>query len=136
MSRVLIHAWRCVGTLLGWCVALCRISRLLPIILAVLISASVHSILAERYLSHNQETGSLYSEGYSNVAVMFASIPGFCELYQESEVLEKGVNCLKALNEIIASFDKVNKKQGFPRLQIPSLICICQYFLFRYILLQ
>ena len=120
----------CVGTLLGWCVALCRISRLLPIIPAVLISASVHSILAERYLSHNQETGSLYSEGYSNVAVMFTSIPGFCELYQESEVLEKGVNCLKALNEIIASFDKVNKKQGFPRLQISSLICICQYLLF------
>ena len=102
----------------------------------MLISASVHSILAERYLSHNQETGSLYSEGYSNVAVMFASIPGFCELYQESEVLEKGVNCLKALNEIIASFDKV--KTGIfevanPFLKFTSAKVV---FLFRYILFQ
>jgi len=73
--------------------------------------------VAERYLSHNQETGSLYSEGYSNVAVMFASIPGFCELYQESEVLEKGVNCLKALNEIIASFDKLLFEAQFGRVE-------------------
>ena len=65
---------------------------------------------AERYLSHSQENGSLYSEGYNNVAVIFASIPGFCGLYQESEVLEKGVTCLKALNEIIASFDKVTRR--------------------------
>ena len=111
---MLIHAWRRVwehySDMMVVYIALYRISRLLPIIPAavlILISASVHSFLAERYLSHNQETGSLYSEGYSNVAVMFASIPGFCELYQDSEVLEKGVNCLKALNEIIASFDKV-----------------------------
>ena len=100
----------------------------------MLISASVHTILAERYLSHNQETGSLYSEGYSNVAVMFASIPGFCELYQESEVLEKGVNCLKALNEIIASFDKVKTgifevANPFLNLYLPKqYFCLDTYF--------
>ena len=72
-------------------------------------SYMIGSFSAERYLSHSQENGSLYSEGYNNVAVIFASIPGFCGLYQESEVLEKGVTCLKALNEIIASFDKVTR---------------------------
>ena len=44
-----------------------------------------------RYLTSNQDvTNSLYSESYTNVAVIFASIPDYLDFYTEAEVHQKG----------------------------------------------
>lgn len=49
----------------------------------------------------------LYSEAYSFVCVMFASIPNFKEFYQQNSVNKNGLECIRVLNEIIADFDLV-----------------------------
>ena len=63
--------------------------------------------VAEVYLSSRREPGRLYSESYQNVSVMFASIPNYLDYYSEAELNQGGVTCLKILNEIISSYDKV-----------------------------
>jgi hypothetical protein len=60
------------------------------------------------YLAEGRETGKLYSEQYTNVAVMFASIPDYLEFYTDSEIHQGGVTCLMMLNDIISAFDKVD----------------------------
>lgn len=47
----------------------------------------------------------LYSQSRENVGVMFASIPNFTEFY--SEDINKGVECIRLLNEIIGKFNKI-----------------------------
>lgn len=50
----------------------------------------------------------LYSEGHDDICVMFASIPGFWEFYNETDIEgTAGKECLRLLNEIIADFDEV-----------------------------
>lgn len=50
----------------------------------------------------------LYSQSYDEVGVMFASIAGFNEYFEEKEIRHEGVDCLRLLNEIIAGFDEVS----------------------------
>ena len=50
----------------------------------------------------------LYSESHEDVCVMFASIPNFAEFYNESEINNQGLECLRLLNEIINDFDDVS----------------------------
>ena len=38
---------------------------------------------------------------------MFASIPGFWDFYNETDINKGGMECLRLLNEIIADFDEV-----------------------------
>ena len=52
----------------------------------------------------------LYSEAYSYVCVMFASIPNFKEFYQQNSANKNGLECIRVLNEIIADFDLVRIK--------------------------
>ena len=40
---------------------------------------------------------------------MFASIPGFWEFYNETDINQGGMECLRLLNEIIADFDEVRE---------------------------
>lgn len=49
----------------------------------------------------------LYSQSYDEVGVMFASVAGFNEYFEEKEIKHEGVDCLRLLNEIIAGFDEV-----------------------------
>ena len=49
----------------------------------------------------------LYSQSYDEVGVMFASIAGFNEYFEQKEIKHEGVDCLRLLNEIIAGFDEV-----------------------------
>jgi len=49
----------------------------------------------------------LYSQSYDEVGVMFASIAGFNDYYEQKEIKHEGVECLRLLNEIIADFDEV-----------------------------
>lgn len=65
------------------------------------------TIAAEVYLSSRRDAGKLYSESYAHVSVMFASIPNYLDFFTEEEIHQGGVNCLKILNEIISSYDKV-----------------------------
>ncbi len=69
----------------------------------------MHLILADVYLANRRDTGRLYSESYNAVAVMFASIPDYIDFYTDNDLHHGGggIICLKILNEIIASFDKV-----------------------------
>ena len=74
--------------------------------------------VAEVYLSdHRRGTGKLYSESYTSVAVMFASIPDYLDFYTEEEISEGGVICLKILNEIISEFDKLLFEAQFSRVE-------------------
>ena len=38
---------------------------------------------------------------------MFASIPNFSDFYAQLEVNDRGVECVKVLNDIIGDFDEV-----------------------------
>lgn len=49
----------------------------------------------------------LYAQSYEEVGVMFATIAGFNEYYEQKEIRHEGVECLRLLNEIIADFDEV-----------------------------
>lgn len=62
----------------------------------------------------------LYYQSYSQVGVLFASIPNFNDFYIELDGNNMGVECLRLLNEIIADFDAVR----IPRSLLSSLVQI------------
>lgn len=53
----------------------------------------------------------LYNEYHANACVMFASIPNFAEFWSLADVQRK-LECLRLLNEIIVSFDRVSATSG------------------------
>ncbi|CAG0878524.1 unnamed protein product [Darwinula stevensoni] len=55
----------------------------------------------------------LYSQSYSRVGVMFASITNFNEFYMELDANNQGMECLRLLNEIIADFDEMLEDPQF-----------------------
>ncbi|KAG5846260.1 hypothetical protein ANANG_G00147900 [Anguilla anguilla] len=56
----------------------------------------------------------LYSQSCESVCVMFASVPQFYkEFYTESSVNHNGLECLRALNEMIADFDELLAEPKF-----------------------
>nr|CAD7394065.1 unnamed protein product [Timema cristinae] len=57
----------------------------------------------------------LYSQSRDKVGVMFASIPNFTEFY--SEDINKGMECIRLLNEIIADFDELLDEQRFKNIE-------------------
>ncbi|KAL3186618.1 hypothetical protein MRX96_027429 [Rhipicephalus microplus] len=69
--------------------------------------------VAAHFLNSGRVSQELYHERYSNVAVMFASIPNYIEFYDETDVNKQGLECLRLLNEIICDFDKLLLKPKF-----------------------
>lgn len=69
--------------------------------------------VASHFLNSSRLSQELYHERYSNVAVMFASIPNYIEFYDETDVNKQGLECLRLLNEIICDFDKLLLKPKF-----------------------
>ncbi|XP_077504116.1 adenylate cyclase type 2 Ac76E isoform X3 [Amblyomma americanum] len=69
--------------------------------------------VASHFLNNSRLSQELYHERYSNVAVMFASIPNYIEFYDETDVNKQGLECLRLLNEIICDFDKLLLKPKF-----------------------
>ncbi|GAB6028424.1 hypothetical protein CHUAL_002584 [Chamberlinius hualienensis] len=61
--------------------------------------------VAKHFLEEDRRNNELYSQSKEKVGVMFASICNFPEFY--SEDVNKGVECLRLLNEIITDFDKL-----------------------------
>lgn len=55
----------------------------------------------------------LYSQSYSRIGVLFASITNFHEFYMELDLNNQGVECLRLLNEIIADFDELISEDRF-----------------------
>ena len=49
----------------------------------------------------------LYSESHENVCVMFASISGWDDYYDQTGINDSGMECLRLLNEIMWDFDEV-----------------------------
>nr|XP_020771082.1 adenylate cyclase type 1 isoform X2 [Odocoileus virginianus texanus] len=78
--------------------------------------------VAQHFLMSNPRNMDLYYQSYSQVGVMFASIPNFNDFYIELDGNNMGVECLRLLNEIIADFDEFcvsNKAHGQRLLQGP-----------------
>nr|XP_006825139.1 PREDICTED: adenylate cyclase type 2-like [Saccoglossus kowalevskii] len=69
--------------------------------------------VAEHFLKSGMKSDELYHQGYSLVAVMFASIPNYKEFYTETDVNKEGLECLRLLNEIIADFDELLSKPKY-----------------------
>lgn len=49
----------------------------------------------------------LYSQSYERVGVLFASLPGFSDSYEQKELVHQHVESLRLLNHIITDFDEV-----------------------------
>ncbi|KAF3849865.1 hypothetical protein F7725_019584 [Dissostichus mawsoni] len=77
----------------------------------------LHNILpvhvARHFLDRSKNDEELYSQSYGEVGVMFASIAGFNEYFEQKEIRHEGVDCLRLLNEIIASFDELLEESYF-----------------------
>uniref|UniRef100_A0A3Q1JJD1 adenylate cyclase n=1 Tax=Anabas testudineus TaxID=64144 RepID=A0A3Q1JJD1_ANATE len=77
----------------------------------------LHNILpvhvARHFLDRSKTDEDLYSQSYDEVGVMFASIAGFDEYFEEKEFKHEGVDCLRLLNEIIAGFDELLEESYF-----------------------
>ncbi|KAM9840261.1 adenylate cyclase type 8 [Aulostomus maculatus] len=77
----------------------------------------LHNILpmhvARHFLDRSKNDEELYSQSYDEVGVMFASIAGFNEYFEQMEIKHEGVDCLRLLNEIIAGFDELLEESYF-----------------------
>ncbi|KAK2864319.1 hypothetical protein Q7C36_003473 [Tachysurus vachellii] len=77
----------------------------------------LHNILpahvAHHFLDRNKNDDELYAQSYDEVGVMFATIAGFNEYYEQKEIRHEGVECLRLLNEIIADFDELLEETYF-----------------------
>ncbi|KFV15697.1 Adenylate cyclase type 1, partial [Pterocles gutturalis] len=69
--------------------------------------------VAQHFLMSNPRNMDLYYQSYSQVGVMFASIPNFNDFYIELDGNNMGVECLRLLNEIIADFDELMEKEYY-----------------------
>ncbi|KAF7690194.1 adenylate cyclase type 1 isoform X1 [Silurus meridionalis] len=69
--------------------------------------------VAQHFLQSNPRNMDLYYQSYSQVGVLFASIPNFNDFYIELDGNNMGVECLRLLNEIIADFDALLDKECF-----------------------
>ncbi|XP_046444965.1 adenylate cyclase type 3-like [Daphnia pulex] len=61
----------------------------------------------------HQRDEQLYSQSYTSVGVLFASIPNFSEFYSEETVNNQGLECLRFLNEVISDFDALLDQSQF-----------------------
>ncbi|CAG9864998.1 unnamed protein product [Phyllotreta striolata] len=71
--------------------------------------------VAQHFLSADRNSEELYSQYREEVGVLFASIPNFTDFY--SEDINKGVECIRLLNEIIADFDELLDDERFCALE-------------------
>ncbi|XP_052133041.1 adenylyl cyclase 78C-like [Frankliniella occidentalis] len=67
--------------------------------------------VATHFLSQDRPPEELYSQARDKVGVLFASIPNFTEFY--SEDINKGMECIRLLNEIIVDFDELLDEPRF-----------------------
>uniref|UniRef100_A0A1B6DLF8 adenylate cyclase n=1 Tax=Clastoptera arizonana TaxID=38151 RepID=A0A1B6DLF8_9HEMI len=71
--------------------------------------------VANHFLNQDRQAEELYSQSRDKVGVMFASIPNFTEFY--SEDINKGMECIRLLNEIIVDFDELLSEPRFSSIE-------------------
>ncbi|KAK9712968.1 Adenylate and Guanylate cyclase catalytic domain [Popillia japonica] len=71
--------------------------------------------VARHFLCSDRNSDELYSQYRDEVGVLFASIPNFSDFY--SEVVNKGMECIRVLNEIIADFDQLLDEERFSNIE-------------------
>ncbi|KAI5714251.1 hypothetical protein M8J76_013608 [Diaphorina citri] len=79
--------------------------------------------VANHFLAQDRQTEELYSQSRDNVGVMFASIPNFTEFY--SEDINKGMECIRLLNEIIVDFDELLSEPRFRSIEKIKTVGAC-----------
>ncbi|RZF48787.1 hypothetical protein LSTR_LSTR008136 [Laodelphax striatellus] len=86
----------------------------------------LRNILPDHVANHfltSERTDELYSQSRNNVGVMFASIPNFTEFY--SEDINKGMECIRLLNEIIVDFDELLADSKFASIEKIKTVGAC-----------
>uniref|UniRef100_A0AAY4B6E8 adenylate cyclase n=1 Tax=Denticeps clupeoides TaxID=299321 RepID=A0AAY4B6E8_9TELE len=83
------------------------------------------SHVAQHFLERDRNNEDLYSQSYEKVGVMFASIPGFTDYYEQKELNHQDVECLRLLNEIIADFDELLDESYFQEIEKIKTIGSC-----------
>ncbi|KAM9333916.1 adenylate cyclase type 8 [Symphorus nematophorus] len=63
--------------------------------------------VAQHFLERDRNDEELYAQSYERVGVLFASLPGFSDFYEQKEVVHQPVECLRLLNHIITDFDEL-----------------------------
>ncbi|KAM3585695.1 uncharacterized protein V6R79_024735 [Siganus canaliculatus] len=63
--------------------------------------------VAQHFLERDRSDEELYSQSYERVGVLFASLPGFSDFYEQKEAVRQPVECLRLLNHIITDFDEL-----------------------------
>uniref|UniRef100_A0A8C6SS17 adenylate cyclase n=1 Tax=Neogobius melanostomus TaxID=47308 RepID=A0A8C6SS17_9GOBI len=81
--------------------------------------------VARHFLERSKNDEELYSQSYDEVGVMFASIAGFDDYFEEKEIKHEGVDCLRLLNEIIAGFDDLLEESYFQYVEKIKTIGSC-----------
>lgn len=69
--------------------------------------------VAEHFLGRRKQDEEMYSKSYSEVGVLFASMPNFSDFYTEESVNNQGLECLRFLNEVISDFDALLEEERF-----------------------
>uniref|UniRef100_A0AAY4B7N4 adenylate cyclase n=1 Tax=Denticeps clupeoides TaxID=299321 RepID=A0AAY4B7N4_9TELE len=69
--------------------------------------------VARHFLERSKYDEELYSQSYEEVGVMFATIAGFNDYYEQNEIKHESVESLRLLNEIIADFDELLEEPYF-----------------------
>ncbi|XP_041927854.1 adenylate cyclase type 8 [Alosa sapidissima] len=81
--------------------------------------------VAQHFLARERHNEDLYSQSYERVGVMFASIPGFTDYYEQKELNNQDIECLRLLNEIIADFDELLDESYFQDIEKIKTIGSC-----------
>ncbi|XP_072941422.1 adenylate cyclase type 9 [Epargyreus clarus] len=74
----------------------------------------LHNIIP-RHVADQLKNTAKYSENHKDVAIIFASIVNFNEMYDESYL--KGKEYLRVLNELIADFDELLERREFQHVE-------------------
>ncbi|CAJ1087427.1 adenylate cyclase type 8-like [Xyrichtys novacula] len=65
------------------------------------------SHVAQHFLERDRSDEELYSQSYERVGVLFASLPGFSDFFEQKEQVHQRIECLRLLNHIISDFDEL-----------------------------
>ncbi|XP_018522647.1 adenylate cyclase type 8 [Lates calcarifer] len=73
--------------------------------------------VAQHFLERDRDNEELYSQSYERVGVLFASLPGFSDFYEQKELVHQHVECLRLLNHIITDFDELLEECYFQEVE-------------------
>uniref|UniRef100_A0A3Q3ALI7 adenylate cyclase n=1 Tax=Kryptolebias marmoratus TaxID=37003 RepID=A0A3Q3ALI7_KRYMA len=73
--------------------------------------------VAQHFLERDPNNEELYSQSYERVGVLFASLPGFSDFYEQKELPHQHVECLRLLNQIISNFDELLEECYFQEVE-------------------